>query len=186
LNFGTPAPIDLQITGTNLDKTTDFGQRLLRQMKHVSGVADARMQQANSAPELRFDADRSRIAQLGLTEQNVTGALATALAGTGTTAPNFWLNLQNNVSYAMVTQMPEYRLDTLTDLNNLPVTGGASLQTLGGLGHFSRTVTPAVMTQYNVLPTIDLYATPQDRDPLQATSSASSTRTRNICPAARR
>jgi multidrug efflux pump subunit AcrB len=164
LNFGTPAPIDLQITGTNLDKTTDFGQRLLRQMKHVSGVADARMQQANSAPELRFDADRSRIAQLGLTEQNVTGALATALAGTGTTAPNFWLNLQNNVSYAMVTQMPEYRLDTLTDLNNLPVTGGASLQTLGGLGHFSRTVTPAVMTQYNVLPTIDLYATPQDRD----------------------
>ena len=164
LNFGTPAPIDLQVTGTDLNKTADYAQRLLRQMKHVPGIADARMQQANSAPQLRFDVDRARIAQLGLTEQSVTGALATALAGTGTTAPNFWLNPQNNVSYGMVTQMPEYRLDSLTALNNLPVTGGSSMQVLGSLGHFTRTVTPALVSQYNILPEIDLYATTQDRD----------------------
>jgi CzcA family heavy metal efflux pump len=164
LNFGTPAPIDLQVTGTDLNKTADYAQRLLRQMKHVPGIADARMQQANSAPQLRFDVDRARIAQLGLTEQSVTGALATALAGTGTTAPNFWLNPQNNVSYGMVTQMPEYRLDSLTALNNLPVTGGTSMQVLGSLGHFTRTVTPALVSQYNILPEIDLYATTQDRD----------------------
>ena len=164
LNFGTPAPIDLQVTGTDLNKTADYAQRLLRQMRHVSGIADARMQQANSSPQLRFDVDRSRIAQLGLTEQSVTSALATALAGTGTTAPNFWLNPQNNVSYGMVTQMPEYRLDSLTALNNLPVTGGSSMQVLGSLGHFTRTVTPALVSQYNILPEIDLYATTQDRD----------------------
>ena len=88
LNFGTPAPIDLQVTGTDLNKTADYGPRLLRcKLRHVPGIADARMQQANSAPQLRFNADRSRIAQLGLTEQSVTSALATALAGTGTTAP---------------------------------------------------------------------------------------------------
>jgi multidrug efflux pump subunit AcrB len=164
LNFGTPAPIDVQVTGTDLNKTAAYAQRLLRQMRHVSGVADARMQQANTAPQLRFNADRSRIAQLGLTEQNVTSALATALAGTGQTAPNFWLNPQNNVSYNMVTQMPEYRLDSLTALNNLPVTGGSSMQVLGSLGHFDRTVTPALVSQYNILPEIDLYATTQDRD----------------------
>jgi CzcA family heavy metal efflux pump len=165
LNFGTPAPIDVQVTGTNLQKTTDFAARLLRQLRHISGVADPRMQQANNAPQLRFEADRSRIAQYGLTEQSVTSALATSLAGTGTTAPNFWLNPQNNVSYGMVTQMPEYRVDSMTKLENLPVTGGSGpLQVLGGLGKFVRTETPAVISQYNVLPAIDLYAAVQDRD----------------------
>jgi CzcA family heavy metal efflux pump len=165
LNFGTPAPIDVQVTGTNLERTTDFAARLLRQLREVPGIADPRMQQANNAPQLRFEADRSRIAQYGLTEQSVTSALATSLAGTGTTAPNFWLNPQNNVSYGMVTQMPEYRLDSMTKLENLPVTGGSGpLQVLGGLGKFVRTATPAVISQYNVLPTIDLYAAIQDRD----------------------
>ncbi|HWY60774.1 MAG TPA: efflux RND transporter permease subunit [Rhizomicrobium sp.] len=165
LNFGTPAPIDVQVTGTNLESTTDFATRLLRQLRGIPGVADPRMQQANNAPQLRFDADRSRIAQYGLTEQNVTNALATSLAGTGTTAPNFWLNPKNNVSYGMVTQMPEYNLDTITKLENLPVTGGTGpLQVLGGLGRFVRTDTPAVISQYNVLPAIDLYAAVQDRD----------------------
>jgi CzcA family heavy metal efflux pump len=164
LNFGSPAPIDVQVTGTDLNKTADFANRLLRQLRHVPGIADPRMQQSNSAPQLRFDVDRARIAQYGLTEQNVTNAMATALAGTGTTSPNFWLNPQNNVSYGMVTQMPEYRLSSMNALESLPVTGGSSLQVLGALGHFKRTVTPAIVTQYNILPTIDLYATTQDRD----------------------
>ncbi len=165
LNFGTPAPIDVQVTGTNLNKTADYGQQLLRQLRHVSGIADARMQQANTSPQLLFQADRSRIAQYGLTEQSVTSALATSLAGTGTTAPNFWLNPQNNVSYGMVTQMPEYDTDSLKKLENLPVTGGSGgLQVLGALGKFVRTQTPAVVSQYNILPTIDLFATTQDRD----------------------
>jgi multidrug efflux pump subunit AcrB len=164
LNFGTPAPIDVQITGNDLNKTADFGNRLLRQLRHVSGIADPRMQQANTEPELRFIADRARIAQVGLTEQNVTNALSTALAGTGTTSPNFWLNPKNGASYGMVTQMPEYRVNSLQALENLPVTGGTTPQVLGALGRFVRAPTPAVVTQYNVQPTIDLYATIQDRD----------------------
>jgi len=164
LNFGTPAPIDVQITGNDLNKTADFGNRLLRQLRHVPGIADPRMQQANTEPELRFIADRARITQVGLTEQNVTNALSTALAGTGTTSPNFWLNPKTGASYGMVTQMPEYRVNSLQALENLPVTGGTTPQVLGALGRFARAPTPAVVTQYNVQPTIDLYATIQDRD----------------------
>jgi CzcA family heavy metal efflux pump len=164
LNFGSPAPIDVQVTGNDLNKTAAFGNRLLRELRHVPGIADPRMQQANTSPELRFTADRARIAQVGLTEQNVTSALATALAGTGQTAPNFWLNPKNNVSYGMVTQIPEYQVDTLTALQNLPVSGGTSPQMLGALGRFTRAPTPAVITQYNVQPTIDLYAATQGRD----------------------
>src|SRR6185503_10193386 len=95
---------------------------ILPQLRAIPGIADARMQESESYPQLHFDADRARMAQLGFTEKDVTGALATALAGTGTTAPNFWLNPKNGVSYQIVTQTPEYRLDNLEALKNLPVT----------------------------------------------------------------
>jgi multidrug efflux pump subunit AcrB len=156
----------VQVTGTNHDQTEAFAQRLLRGMRTVSGIADARMQQSSSYPQLNIKADRSRIAQVGLTERDVTSALATALAGTSTSAPNFWLNPKNGVSYPMVAQTPEYQMDSLPALKNLPVTSaiGGTSQVLGGLATITRGQTPAVVTHYNILPTIDLYATTQDRD----------------------
>ena len=166
LNFGAPAPMDVQVTGTERDTTQAFAFRILREIRKIPGLADARMQQSSSQPRLLVDADRSRMAQLGLTEQDVTGAMATALAGTSQTAPNFWLNPKNGVSYNMTAQTPEYKLDSLEALQNLPVTpanGGAS-QVLGGLARFSRDQASTVVTHYNILPTIDLYATTQDRD----------------------
>ncbi len=166
LNFGAPAPLDVQVTGTDRDTTAAFGMRVLRQIRKISGLVDARMQQSNSQPRLLVDADRSRMAQVGLTESDVTNAMATALAGTSQTAPNFWLNPKNGVSYNMTAQTPEYKLDSMEALQNLPVTDtstGAS-QVLGGLAHFSRDQSSTVVTHYNILPTIDLYATTQDRD----------------------
>jgi len=112
------------------------------------------------------DTDRSRIAQVGLTQQDVTNAVATSLAGTSTTAPAFFLNPKNGVSYNMTAQTPEYEMDSLQDLQNLPVTNsttGAS-QMLGGVARFGRSAGSTVVTHYNILPTIDLYATTQDRD----------------------
>jgi multidrug efflux pump subunit AcrB len=105
-------------------------------------------------------------AQVGLTEKDVTSALATSLAGTGQTAPNFFLNPKNNVSYGIVAQAPEYKLDTLEALLNLPVTGAgtASPQVLGALGTITRTRSAAVVNHYNVLPTTDLYTAVQGRD----------------------
>jgi CzcA family heavy metal efflux pump len=166
LNFGAPAPLDVQVSGTDRDTTQAFGFRILREIRKIPGLVDARMQQSNSQPRLLVDADRSRMTQLGLTEQDVTGAMATALAGTSQTAPNFWLNPKNGVSYNMTAQTPEYKLDSLEALQNLPVTpaSGGNSQILGGLARISRDQSSTVVTHYNILPTIDLYATTQDRD----------------------
>ncbi|HEY1877593.1 MAG TPA: efflux RND transporter permease subunit [Rhizomicrobium sp.] len=166
LNFGAPAPLDVQISGTDRDTTQAFALRILRGIRKIPGLVDARMQQSNSQPRLLVDADRSRMAQLGLTEQDVTAAMATALAGTSQSAPNFWLNPKNGVSYNMQAQTPEYKLDSLEALQNLPVTSASASasQVLGGLARFSRDQSSTVVTHYNILPTMDLYATTQDRD----------------------
>jgi CzcA family heavy metal efflux pump len=166
LNFGAPAPLDVQVTGTNRDATEAFGLRILRQIRGTPGLVDARIQQSSSMPKLKVETDRSRMAQLGLTERDVTNALGTALAGTSQSAPNFFLNPKNNVSYQMQAQTPEYKMDSLQALQNLPITPavGGNAQILGGIARFSRTQGSAVVTHYNILPTIDLYATTQDRD----------------------
>jgi CzcA family heavy metal efflux pump len=167
LNFGQPAPLDLQISGTDRDATEAFGYRLLREIKKINGLVDARMQQSTTFPQLNVKADRSRMAQVGLTERDVTNALATSLAGTSQSAPNFWLNPKNGVSYNMTAQTPEYKLDSLAALQNLPVTGaaaGVTPQVLGGLSRISRSQGASVVTHYNILPTVDLFATTQGRD----------------------
>ncbi len=166
LNFGAPAPIDVQITGPKLDKDRGYALMLLHRLGAIPGLADARMQQSFLNPQLRVDVDRSRMAQLGLTERDVTNSVVTSIAGSSQTAPTFWLNPQNGVSYPIVAQTPEYRVSTLAALENVPVTGaaGGAAQILGGLGRISREQSDAVVSHYNVAPTIDLFATTQDRD----------------------
>ena len=165
LNFGSPAAIDLQITGSNRAASYAYAEKLLRQLRQIPGIADARMQQSNDQPQLNFNADRARIAQYGLQEKDVTNAVGTALAGTSQSAPNFWVDPRTGVSYGIVAQTPEYRLNSLEALLSMPVTGpNGQSQVLGALGSFSRSQQPAVVTHYNVLPAVDLYATTQDRD----------------------
>jgi CzcA family heavy metal efflux pump len=166
LNFGAPAPLNVQIAGNRLEETEAFGFRILREIRKIPGLVDARMQQSSNLPQLKVDADRSRMSQMGLTERDVTSALATSLAGTSQSAPNFWLNPQNGVSYNMTAQTPEYQLDTLAALQNLPVTGSATStpQVLGGLAKISRSQGNSVVTHYNIQSAIELYATTQGRD----------------------
>jgi multidrug efflux pump subunit AcrB len=170
LNFGSPAPLDVQITGPNGQANQAYALAFLRRLRLVSGVADARMQQSRDNPELRVDVDRSRIAELGLAERDVTNSVVTSLAGSSQTAPTFWLDPKSGVSYAIVAQMPEYDVDSLAGLANIPVTGTTAsgaptpLQVLGGLGKIWRDDSSAVVTHYNVRPAIDLYATTQGRD----------------------
>ncbi len=165
LNFGAPAPIDVQIAGPKIDKDRAYALVLLNRMQRISGIADARMQQSFRNPQLRVDVDRSRMAQFGLTERDVTNSVVTSLAGSSQTAPTFWLNPQTGVSYPIVAQMPEYQITNLPGLENVPVTGATGgLQILGGLGKISREQSDAVVSHYNVQPSIDLYATTQDRD----------------------
>jgi CzcA family heavy metal efflux pump len=167
LNFGAPAPLDLQVAGPNGAADQAYALELLRKLRAIRGVADARIQQSLDNPQLRVDIDRARMAQYGLTEADVTDSVSTSLAGSSQTAPVYWLNPKNGVSYPIVAQTPEYRVDTLPMLESLPVTGGppgSPVQVLGGLGKITREQTPAVVTHYNIQPVIDLYATTQDRD----------------------
>ena len=167
LNFGAPAPLDVQIAGPDQRADQAYATDLLRRMRGIRGIADPRVQQSSDNPQLRVDIDRSRVAQFGLTELNVTDSVTTSLAGSSQTAPVFWLDHQNGVSYPIVAQTPEYQVDTLPALENIPVTGGgpgSGVQVLGGLGRISREQSSAVASHYNVQPVIDLFATTQDRD----------------------
>ncbi|MGC1302798.1 MAG: efflux RND transporter permease subunit [Caulobacteraceae bacterium] len=167
LNFGSPAPIDIQVVSNDLDADQAYAHKILRAIRGINGLADARIQQPVSYPELTFDVDRTRINQLGLTENDVTSSVATSIGGTATTNPLFWLNPKNGVSYPLVSQTPEYSVDDLQKLQNLPVTSriaGQDPQVLGALGKLSRDNAQAVVSQYDIQSLVDVYAATQGRD----------------------
>jgi multidrug efflux pump subunit AcrB len=165
LNFGAPAPIDLQVRGPNIRANFDYAQELLRKLRHVPGLADARIQQSLNNPGFDVDVDRTRAQYVGVTERDVTNTMVVNLAGSGQVTPTYWLNPENGVSYAIVMQTPQYQIDTLNALKNLPITApGSSQQTLGALSTFTRVARSAVVSQYNIQAMIQIYATPQGRD----------------------
>jgi CzcA family heavy metal efflux pump len=166
LNFGAPAPIDVQISGKNADANMAYAQQVLKRLKEIPGAADGRIQQSATYPTLKVLADRSRIGQYGLTEKDVTTSVANALAGTSQTAPVYFVNPENGVQYSVVAQAPEYRIRSLNELTNIPVTGaaGSAPQILGGVANIQRGTSSTVVTHYNIQPTVDIYATPAGRD----------------------
>jgi multidrug efflux pump subunit AcrB len=166
LNFGAPAPIDLQIRGPDLVANFSYAAELLKEIRRVPGVADARIQQSHSNPGFNIDVDRTRAQYVGVTERDVTNSLVVNLAGSSQVAPTYWLNPDNGVSYAIVMQTPQYQIDTLNQLRNLPITGAGAptSQVLGGISDISRTTTNAVVSQYNIQPMVQVYATTQGRD----------------------
>ncbi|MBA8884577.1 efflux RND transporter permease subunit [Dokdonella fugitiva] len=166
LNFGAPAPIDLQIRGPNVAANFAYAQKLLAQVRRVPGVVDARIQQSLSSPGLKVDVDRSRAQYAGVTERDVTNSMVVNLAGSSQVAPTFWLNPANGVSYSIVMQTPQYAVDSLADLRNLPVTSssGGSPQVLGGIADIDRTTSSAVVSQYDIQSMVQIFATTQGRD----------------------
>ncbi|MDR3386321.1 MAG: efflux RND transporter permease subunit [Rudaea sp.] len=166
LNFGAPAPIDVQIRGNSIDANFAYANKLIDQIRHVPGVADARIQQAVTAPTLNVDVDRTRAQYAGVTERDVTNSLVVNLAGSSQVAPTFWLNPQNGVSYPIVMQTPQYRIDSLEELQNLPINapGATTPQVLGGIATIRRGNASAVVSQYDIQPMVQIYATTQGRD----------------------
>ena len=166
LNFGVPAPIDIKVTGPNIEANMAHAQVLLREIRKVLGVADARIQQAYNYPQLSVDIDRIRAKQVGVTERDVTNSLAVTMTGSGQISPTFWLNNANGVSYPIVAQTPQYRVQTLSDLENVPIVGtdARDPQVLGGLATITRSHTAAVVSHYSVQPAIDIFATTERRD----------------------
>ncbi|AUT66674.1 efflux RND transporter permease subunit [Paraburkholderia terrae] len=171
LNFGAPAPIDVQVTGPNLNADHQYAQELLRRIRTIPGIADTRIQQASTYPQFTVNVNRSRADELGITEQDVTNSVVASLSGTSQVAPTYWLDPTNGVSYPIVAQTPQYRMTTLSDLKNLPITGNSgSSQILGGIAGIRRGVGDAVVSHYNIEPLYDIFATTQGVD-LGAVSS---------------
>jgi multidrug efflux pump subunit AcrB len=166
LNFGLPSPIDIQIVGANLEANRQFADRLLQQIRYVPGTVDLRIQQPFDQPKLHVNVDRTKAGQIGFTERDVASNLLISLSGSFQTSPTFWLNPKNGVSYAIATQTPQYRIDSLQQLQNIPVTGasGAPSQILGSLAAINRGVGLGVVSHYDIQPVIDIYGSVQGRD----------------------
>jgi len=166
LNFGAPAPIDVQVAGPDRVKNEKYALELQRLMTRVPGAVDVRLQQSSHYPQFNIDVDRSRSQRLGVTERDVTNSLVANLSGSIQIAPTFWLNPRTGVSYPIVVQTPQYHLNTLSDLQNIPITGTNSkqMQILGGLSTFERGVGDAVVSHYAIQPAFDIYAATQGRD----------------------
>jgi CzcA family heavy metal efflux pump len=166
LNFGLPAPVDIQIIGADMRTNYDIGQAIANRVRQIPGAADVHVQQMMSLPTLYLDMDRTRINQVGLNAQNVAQSVLISLSGSFQTAPNFWLNPQNGVTYPIAIQSPQYRMTSLQDLMNTPVVNprAQAPQVLGNLVQLTPTARPAVVNHYNVQPVIDVYASTQGRD----------------------
>jgi CzcA family heavy metal efflux pump len=166
LNFGAPAPIDVQVRGANIAANYTYAEQLLKRIRAIPGVADARIQQSNKAPVFDVTLDRTQAQQLGLTTRDVTSSLVVNLAGSSQVAPTFWLNPANGVSYPIVMQTPQYQLNSLAALNNLPVGNGtrSAETTLGAVASLARGTGSALVSQYNIQPMVQIHAATQDRD----------------------
>jgi multidrug efflux pump subunit AcrB len=165
LNFGLPAPIDVQIVGANLDSDREFADRLLQQMKYIPGATDLRIQQPFNQPKLFVDIDRTKSQQVGYSARDIAGNLLVSLSGSFQTSPTFWLNPRNGVSYNVVAQSPQYEMDSLQDLRNVPMSGnGTAPQILASLASIKRGTGLAAVSHYNIAPVVDIYGAVQGTD----------------------
>ena len=180
LNFGLPAPIDVQVVGANLAANSRVAYKLLDQISRIPGAVDVRVQQPLDSPRLNAVVDRTLASQLGITESQVANSLIAALSGSQQTNPNFWVDPKNGVSYTVNTQAPQYSIDSLDALRNMPILGpangsttsppsgisatGAPTQILGNLVQFNRSNEPPIVTHYNIQPVIDVYGATEGKD----------------------
>jgi len=166
LNFGLPAPIDIQIAGFNVEGNRQYANMLLERMRSVPGAVDLRVHQVFDHPQLEVDVDRSKAALLALTERDVASNLLVSLSGSFQTSPSFWIDPKSGTQYSVAAQTPQYKLASLEDLAATPLSASAgnTPQMLANLASFRRSVAPGVVSHYNAAPVIDIYGAVQDSD----------------------
>jgi multidrug efflux pump subunit AcrB len=165
LNFGLPAPIDVQIDGTDIEGNRLVADRMLEEMQRTPGIADAHIQQAFDYPVFDVTVDRTKAAQGGYTERDVANSLLNSLSGSFQITPMFFLNWNNGVSYSLVTQTPQYDIESLRDLQDTTINSAAARpEILADVASLKRADEMEVVTHYNIRRTVDVYASVQDRD----------------------
>jgi multidrug efflux pump subunit AcrB len=167
LNFGLPAPIDIQVVGRNVVANHDFAAQLMEKLKTVPGVVDLRIQQPLDYPKLHIEVNRTKASEVGMTQRDVANNLLLSLSGSGQVQPTYWLNEATGVSYSVDAMTPQYNVDTLQDLENIPITTNtatADPQILAGLASVSRSGEMGAVSHYNIMPEIDIYGSVDGRD----------------------
>ena len=166
LNFGLPAPIDIQIEGADIEGNREVAARVLHEIERVPGIADARIQQAFDYPEFDVDVDRTKAAQAGYTERDVANSMLNSLSGSFQITPMFFLNYKNGVSYNLVTQTPQYSMQSLQDLQNTPLNAATAArpEILADVASIKRANEMEVINHYNIRRVVDIYAAVQGRD----------------------
>ena len=164
LNFGLPAPIDVQISGPNVIANHAFATNLLGQLREIPGAVDLRVHQLFDQPRIQIDVNRTKAIESGFTELNVANNLLISLSGSFQTTPSFWLDPKTGVMYSLVAQTPQYAASSLSDLENIPITQGSRMEILGDVGSTHRAAGLAVVSHYNIQRAIDIFGSVQDRD----------------------
>jgi multidrug efflux pump subunit AcrB len=166
LNFGLPSPIDIQVMGNDLQGNRQWASELLQKLRYVPGTADLRIQQPFDQPFLHLKVERTKAQELGLTAQNVAQNLLVSLSGSFQTTPTFWVDPKNGVSYAIATETPQYRANSLQDLVNIPITSSTSTapSLMASLVSVQRGSDMAVVSHYNIAPVIDIFGSVSGRD----------------------
>jgi multidrug efflux pump subunit AcrB len=166
LDFGLPAPINIQVVGVNREANLALAKKLQQKVATVPGIADVHIHQITDAPDLRLDVDRIMASQLGLTQQDVTGSVLVSLSSTTQVSPNFWVNPLNRINYRVAVQTPPDRIPSLEALMNTPITGPGKTrpQLLSNLANFRRTTSESVVNHYDVQTVYEVYANVQGRD----------------------
>jgi multidrug efflux pump subunit AcrB len=166
LNFGLPAPIDIQIIGDNVRENHEFANVLLQKLHAVAGAVDLHIHQSGDYPQLNVDVDRTKAQLVGLTEQSVAGNMLVSLSGSFQTSPSFWIDPQSGTQYQVATQTPQYRLETLNDLGNTPLSSpaGGGSQLLSNVSNIHRSVAAAVVSHYNATTVLDIFGSVDGTD----------------------
>jgi CzcA family heavy metal efflux pump len=166
LNFGLPAPIDVQVSGRNLDANYSIAEHIANRMRLVPGAVDVHVHQLMNGPAIDLNIDRIRAKEIGLDQQDVAKNILVSLSGSFQTTPSYWLNPENGVTYNVAIQTPDYRLDSIQALMNTPVSSSraTSPQLLANLATIKRSSTPASISHYDIMPVVDVYASVQGRD----------------------
>jgi multidrug efflux pump subunit AcrB len=166
LNFGLPAPIDIQVEGADVQGNRQVADKIVSEIRQVPGIADPRIQQNFDYPTFNVAVDRTKAAGGGFTQRDVATSLLISLSGSFQTTPTFFLNWQNGVNYNLATQTPQYRIQSLQDLQNMPITSATakSPEILADVASITRSNEMAVLNHYNIRRVVDVYASIQDRD----------------------
>ena len=168
INFGLPAPFDIQIVGRERDKNRAVAQKIAEQISQVPGAVDIRVQQPADQPELHFTVDRTKASEIGLSERDVANSVLIALGGSSQVQPNFWLNPKNGIQYPVSIRVPEYRMKSIGALNAMPISanrpGKNDAQILANLASFQRLDGSPIFSHYDVLPVIDVFGGVGGRD----------------------